>query len=97
MESNYDFNKRAQEDGLYIGISGMIGAGKSTLAAALGKELGLPVYYEPVVDNLYLADFYMDMSKYAFPMQIYLLNRRFKQQQQIIWEDKGGVCTQMYI
>lgn len=91
MESNYDFNKRAQEDGLYIGISGMIGAGKSTLAAALGKELGLPVYYEPVVDNLYLADFYTDMSKYAFPMQIYLLNRRFKQQQQIIWEDKGGV------
>ena len=90
-ESKYDFNKRAQQDGLFIGISGMIGAGKSTLADALGKELGLPIYYEPVVDNVYLSDFYEDMSKYAFPMQIYLLNRRFKQQQQIIWEDKGGV------
>jgi deoxyadenosine kinase len=65
--------------------------GKSTLATALAKELGLPVYYEPVVDNVYLADFYQDMAKYSFPLQIYLLNKRFKQQQQIIWEGRGGV------
>jgi hypothetical protein len=65
--------------------------GKSTLATALAKELGLPVYYEPVIDNIYLADFYQDMKKYSFPLQIYLLNKRFKQQQQIIWEGKGGV------
>jgi deoxyadenosine kinase len=88
--AKYDFNN-SSFDGLFIGISGLIGAGKSTLAAALGKELELPVYYEPVVDNVYLADFYTDMSKYSFPMQIYLLNKRFKQQQQIIWEGKGGV------
>jgi deoxyadenosine kinase len=78
-------------DPVFIAISGLIGAGKSTLATALGKELGLPVYYEPVKDNEYLEDFYGDMSKYAFPMQVYLLNKRFKQHQEIIWRGEGGV------
>lgn len=86
----HDFNA-ACFDNLFIGISGLIGAGKSTLATALGKELGLPVYYEPVADNAYLADFYQDMSKYSFAMQIFLLNKRFKQQQQIVWQGSGGV------
>jgi len=86
----HDFNA-ASFDNLFIGISGLIGAGKSTLAAALGKELNLPVYYEPVADNAYLADFYKDMSKYSFAMQIFLLNKRFRQQQQIVWQGSGGV------
>ncbi|MFZ5476462.1 MAG: deoxynucleoside kinase [Myxococcota bacterium] len=76
---------------LFIGIAGMIGAGKSTLATALGKHLGLPVYYEPVQDNEYLADFYRDTARYAFATQIYLLNRRFQQHQEIIWRGGGGV------
>eukprot|EP00933_Yihiella_yeosuensis_P018490 TRINITY_DN15159_c2_g1_i1.p1 TRINITY_DN15159_c2_g1~~TRINITY_DN15159_c2_g1_i1.p1 ORF type:complete len:265 (-),score=57.68 TRINITY_DN15159_c2_g1_i1:347-1141(-) len=88
--SGHDFNAASFEN-VFIGISGLIGAGKSTLATALGKELGLPVYYEPVADNCYLADFYQDMSKYSFPMQIFLLNKRFKQQQQIVWQGSGGV------
>jgi deoxyadenosine/deoxycytidine kinase len=58
---------------------------KTTLAEALALKLGLPVHYEPVIDNVYLKDFYEDMSKYAFPLQIFLLNKRFKQQQQIVW------------
>merc|ERR1712137_747495 len=41
--------------------------------------------------NEYLADFYKDMGKYSFPMQIFLLNKRFKQQQQIVWQGSGGV------
>ena len=69
----------------------MIGAGKSTLAAALAQKLNLPVYYEPVTDNTYLEDFYKDRKKYGFAMQVYLLNARFKQQQEIIWGGKGGV------
>lgn len=76
---------------LFIGIAGLIGAGKSTLATALGKHLGLPVYYEPVEDNEYLADFYRDTARYAFQTQIYLLNRRFQQHQEIIWRGGGAV------
>jgi len=76
---------------LFIGIAGMIGAGKSTLATALGKHLDLPVYFEPVADNEYLADFYRDTRRYSFATQIYLLNRRFQQHQEIIWRGGGGV------
>jgi deoxyadenosine kinase len=76
---------------LFIGIAGMIGAGKSTLARALGEHLGIDVYYEPVADNVYLQDFYADTSRYAFAMQIYLLNRRFQQHQEIIWRGRPAV------
>ncbi len=76
---------------LFIGIAGMIGAGKTTLATALAGHLGLPVYYEPVEDNEYLADFYRDTARYSFATQIYLLNRRFQQHQEIIWRGGGGV------
>lgn len=76
---------------LFIGIAGLIGAGKTTLATALGEHLELPVYYEPVADNAYLADFYRDTARYSFATQIYLLNRRFQQHQEIIWRGGGGV------
>ena len=78
-------------ENVYISIAGLIGAGKTTLAKALGDVLGLPVHYEPVSDNVYLEDFYKDMKRYGFPLQIYLLNKRYRQQQQIIWEGRGGV------
>ncbi|MFT5682092.1 MAG: deoxyadenosine kinase [Myxococcota bacterium] len=76
---------------LFIGIAGLIGAGKTTLATALGEHLGLPVYYEPVADNEYLEDFYNDTARYAFATQIYLLNRRFQQHQEVIWRGGGGI------
>ena len=53
--------KKQVDDSLgtvFIGIAGMIGAGKSTLATALGGHLGIDVHYEPVADNEYLSDFY---------------------------------------
>jgi len=49
------------------------------------------VHYEPVIDNEYLEDFYRETAKYSFAMQIYLLNRRFQQHQEIIWRNRGGV------
>ncbi|MCP4868148.1 MAG: deoxynucleoside kinase [Proteobacteria bacterium] len=78
-------------DRLFIGIAGMIGAGKSTLAKTLGEHLDIDVYYEPVEDNEYLEDFYADTAKYAFATQIYLLNRRFQQHQEIIWTGRSAV------
>lgn len=76
---------------LFIGIAGIIAAGKSTLGTSLSECLNLPAYFEEVQENEYLADFYKEMAKYSFALQIYLLNRRFKQHQQIIWQGKGGV------
>lgn len=75
----------------YITISGLIGVGKSTLAKSLGEHMSLRVYTEPVADNPYLALFYADKKAHAFAMQIYLLNERFKQQQQIVWSGAGSV------
>ncbi len=76
---------------LFIGIAGMIGAGKSTLAASLGRHLKIDVYYEPVEDNEYLEDFYRDTARYSFATQIYLLNKRFQQHQEIIWTGRSAV------
>jgi deoxyadenosine kinase len=76
---------------IFIGIAGMIGAGKSTLATALGQHLGIETYYEPVADNEYLSDFYRDTARHSFAMQVYLLNRRFQQHQEIIWRGRSAV------
>lgn len=81
----------AATEGLYIAISGLIGAGKTTLATSLARELNVPVFFEPVESNAYLADFYQDTAKYAFSMQIYLLNCRYHQQQKLVWGGKGGI------
>lgn len=83
--------QKPEKSYLFIGISGLIGAGKSTLAAELGKILDLPVYYEPVIENEYLADFYKDPKRYSFSLQIYLLNQRFVQHQQLVWKNQGGI------
>lgn len=81
----------AQFERIFIGIAGMIGAGKSTLARTLGEHLGIDVYYEPVEENEYLEDFYRDTRRYSFATQIYLLNRRFRQHQEIIWRGRSAV------
>ncbi|MFA5625393.1 MAG: deoxynucleoside kinase [Bradymonadales bacterium] len=78
-------------DKMFIGIAGMIGAGKSTLATHLAAHLGIKAYYEPVENNEYLEDFYRDTAKYSFATQIYLLTRRFQQHQEIIWSGESAV------
>ena len=77
---------------MFIGISGIIGVGKSTLTQDLSEWLGYEAYNEPVKDNPYLDDFYADMNRWGAMMQIHLLFRRFEQHQQIVWNsDKGAV------
>ncbi len=70
----------AQTSGPVIIVDGIIGAGKSTLVQGLSKRLNLRPIYEPVNDNPYLEDFYRDPKRYAFDMQIHLLQRRYVMQ-----------------
>ncbi len=68
----------------YVSISGNIGVGKSTVCELLGREFGWPTYYEPVDDNPYLADYYKDMPRWAFHLQVFFLSKRFEVQKEII-------------
>ena len=64
---------------MYMAICGNIGSGKTSLAEKLGHHYGMNVLYESVENNPYLADFYGDMEKWAFHLQIHFLNSRFTQ------------------
>ena len=75
---------------MFIGISGIIGAGKTTLTTNIAKKLGYNVYYEPVKENAYLTDFYEDPERWGAMMQLYLLTKRFEQHQQIVWNGAKG-------
>lgn len=68
---------------MHIAITGNIGAGKTTLTQMLGEHYGWEALYEAVEGNPYLADFYKDMERWAFNLQIYFLNSRFAQVQRI--------------
>jgi len=68
---------------MHIAIIGNIGAGKTTLTQMLGEHYGWEVMYEAVEGNPYLADFYEDMERWAFNLQIFFLNNRFAQVQTI--------------
>lgn len=67
----------------HIAISGNIGSGKTTLAEKLAKHYGWTPLYESVDKNPYLKDFYNDMTRWAFHLQIYFLNSRFRQVNEI--------------
>jgi deoxyadenosine/deoxycytidine kinase len=60
-----------------INIAGVVGVGKSSLCNIF-NELDYKVYHEPVFDNELLEKFYYDKEKYAFPLQIFFLNKRFE-------------------
>ena len=62
-----------------IAIAGNIGAGKTSLTKQLSKSLKYKPYYEHVIANPYLDDFYNHMERWSFNLQIYFLNSRFKQ------------------
>ena len=63
---------------MHIAIAGNIGSGKTTLTKMLVAHYGWTPKYESVDFNPYLADFYDDMARWSFNLQIYFLNKRFK-------------------
>lgn len=77
------------KDKKYIAIAGNIGAGKSSLTELLGKNFGWKTYYESVDDNPYLSDFYEDMRRWSFNLQIYFLSSRFQHQKKLLELDES--------
>lgn len=77
---------------MHIAISGNIGAGKTSLTELLHKHYGWEAHYEDVVENPYLDDFYAEMERWSFNLQIYFLNSRFRQILEI--QKKGNDVVQ---
>ncbi|HIF14384.1 MAG TPA: deoxynucleoside kinase [Bacteroidetes bacterium] len=71
----------------HIAIAGNIGSGKTTLTSLLSKNFGWDAHYEDIENNPYLNDFYQDMPRWSFNLQVYFMNSRFKK----IVEIKNGV------
>ncbi len=68
---------------MHIGIAGNIGVGKTTLCKMLGKHFEWKPSFEAVDNNPYLNDFYLDMQRWSFNLQVFFLNSRFRQIKEI--------------
>jgi deoxyadenosine/deoxycytidine kinase len=68
---------------MHLAVAGNIGSGKTTLTEKLAKHYGWKAEFEAVDDNPYLADFYQDMKRWSFHLQVYFLNSRFNQLKKI--------------
>ncbi|NRR90279.1 deoxynucleoside kinase [Winogradskyella undariae] len=77
---------------MHVAIAGNIGAGKTTLTKLLAKHFKWEAQLEDVVDNPYLDDFYNQMERWSFNLQVYFLNSRFRQVNQI--HDSGKEIIQ---
>lgn len=68
----------------FIIVSGNIGSGKSSLTKILSEQLGWKAFYEVVENNPYLEDFYNNMKKWSFHLQVFFLSKRFQHHQHIV-------------
>jgi deoxyadenosine/deoxycytidine kinase len=76
---------------LHIAVSGNIGAGKTTLTGLLSKHYGWDAHFEDADENPYMNDFYAEMQRWSFNMQIYFLNNRYSQVLEIRDGKKGVI------
>ncbi len=67
---------------MHLAIAGNIGSGKTTLTSLLSKHYKWEAHYEDADENPYLNDFYNDMQRWSFNLQVYFLNNRFSQVQE---------------
>ena len=73
----------------YVALAGNIGVGKSMLTRLIGQTLGWRMHFEPVINNPYLDDFYADMRRWSFHLQVYFLSQRFTVHKAIL-DDQGS-------
>lgn len=76
---------------MHIAVAGNIGSGKTTLTGMLAKHYKWEAHYEDVESNPYINDFYEDMQRWSFNLQIYFLNTRFNQIQEIRKKKKNFI------
>ena len=74
--------------GKFVAIAGNIGVGKTHLTTLLANHLGWRAYYEPVIDNPYLDDFYEDMERWSFHLQVFFLSKRFEIHREMVSSDE---------
>lgn len=76
---------------MYIAVAGNIGSGKSTLTEMLAKHFGWTAQMEAVAKNPYMDDYYRDLQRWSFPMEVFFLKERFRDVLQICNSDKDIV------
>ncbi len=76
---------------MHIAIAGNIGSGKTTLATLLARHLGYDVKYEDPSENPYISDFYSEMQRWSFNLQVYFLHSRLHQTIEIQRRDRNTV------
>jgi deoxyadenosine/deoxycytidine kinase len=75
----------------FVSVAGNIGSGKSSLTQMAARRLGWIPYYESVQNNPYLSDFYKDMRRWSFQLQVYFLSHRFHTHKKIIESKKSVI------
>ncbi len=81
-----------EKSSFFLTIAGNIGVGKTTLTTEISKHFGWQAIYEQVIDNPYLEDFYADMKRWSFNLQVYFLSRRFNDQRASV--ERTTSCVQ---
>lgn len=76
---------------IFVAVAGNIGTGKTSLTRMLSERFNWRAHFEAVVDNPYLADFYRDMARWSFPLQIFFLNNRFSAHQQVSRDSDSAI------
>lgn len=76
---------------MFVVVAGNIGCGKTTLTKKLSEKLGWKPYFESVQDNPYLEDFYGDMNRWSFTLQVYFLTHRFNVHKYIVNEPATAI------
>jgi deoxyadenosine/deoxycytidine kinase len=72
-------NSTGKQQIKHVAIAGNIGAGKTTLSELLARRFGWDVHYENTENNPYLSDFYMEMKRWSFNLQVFFLSSRYQQ------------------
>ena len=75
----------------FIGIAGNIGVGKTTFTQVLADQFGWQAFYESVINNPYLPDFYQDMNRWSFHLQVFFLHHRFRTHVEMSKHQGGSV------